>query len=149
LLVLADQGPQHLNSRDGGIDRMDVLDRLGRHLTERVAGDQRARFSLPRELSGNAHHRPPIKNDAQRSRSVGDDLALNVGQRYEMEDRPQLVARVHFGELNCLSDRRRVGVGLTVEMDHLDIGTPAREPPGCDGGVDPTRQQREHLSRYS
>ena len=102
---------------------------------------------IGRKLGSDAHHHPPVEDDPQSGGRIHHHVTLGVGERDEVKGDGEVVLGEHFAQLHSLPNGGRVRIGLAVEMDQLDLGPAAHHSPGGHGGIDASRQEREHASR--
>src|SRR5262249_41072852 len=117
-LVPGEQRSQE-RKRSGALDDAEVLKRLARDLTERVAGDERLCPLPTRELCGDADHQPPLREHLQTACAGRRELTLRLAERDDEKPRPSLEA-VEERDLRVrLVDRFRPSVRTAGEMDEV------------------------------
>ena len=114
---------------DRRIGASDVVERLGRNLTETLARDESARFLATRDLLSDPEHQPPVEDDAQLGRGRQRDLALAVAERDGVDARDATGPLEHMGDVVDQPFARIGGLGPAGEVDADDDRTAARHAP--------------------
>ena len=128
---------------DAAFDHLEVAQRLARHLTERVAGDERLALLPARDRVGHAHHQPSLRQHLQTAGARAREQPLRETERNHEQARAALEA-VQLGDQRVgLVGRLGPGERLPAEMDVVAAQAAPHHPVGGDRRVDPAREQHQ------
>ena len=130
-----DRQPRHVT------DRGKILQRLRRHLPDRVARYERMGARRDRQPLGNPHHQPPVHDDPERRRNRDDDLLLKAAERHEIQPRLELRPRENLHQLSRLLLRRARQNRIAVKVHEMRAAASANQPPRRHRRIDAAGQQ--------
>src|SRR5262249_1048943 len=103
-------------------------------------------FFLARDGFGDAQHHAPVQYDAKRSRHGGDDLALDLAKRNQVQTRLKLMTGEWRYKLPHFVLRSFVLIGRAVKVNEDDPAATLHHAIGGDWRVKSAGDQRYHPS---